>query len=152
MFVGRIIPSRRRTGVPGLVWTAPRYIQAEAEHLAELERQSAHVRQAQERRFDEIRQKNGTSRAAALSEAAEAEQAARGTEAAARKREQAGRRRGVRESISFLARKYKITVTVGWSTGDPGTAAACRLSTLTAYPSRLSTLSRGWCAVRRFCY
>ena len=119
VFVGRIIPSRRRTGVPGLVWTAPRYIQAEAEHLAELERQSAHARQAQERRLDEIRQKNGTSRAAALSEATEAEQAARGTEAGARQRERAGRRLGVEQALTLLARKYRITATVGWSAGDP---------------------------------
>ena len=54
-FSGRVVPHRRRFGLngPAVVWTAPRYIRAEAEDFAELERQverDRRYREAQERR------------------------------------------------------------------------------------------------------
>lgn len=91
-------------------------------NLRRIEAQLAAGRRSQERR-EEIRRKNATSRATARSEAAAAEQAARGTAKGARRRElTAGltaRRPDVMRAVALLARKYGVTVTVGWSTGDP---------------------------------
>ncbi|MFI2458174.1 competence protein CoiA [Streptomyces sp. NPDC019539] len=108
------------------VWTAPQYIEAEDAHLVEEERRQreyetrmAALRAAQEKKRDEIRAKNAVSRAKALAEATEAEQAARATQTG-RLREVAIRfRPGIDLALAKLADEHGVTATVGFSTGDP---------------------------------
>jgi hypothetical protein len=131
-FTGRVVPYRPRFGPEGLavVWTAPRYIQAFDEYVAELERQAERAQRANEAaaaaaqrakksRQEEIRRKNAISRAKAQSDAVAAEQAAQGAETGASRREWGTQRPEVKQAVAMLARKYGITAIVGWSTGDP---------------------------------
>lgn len=83
-FARRIVPHKQRVSLdgPALVWTAPSYIQAEDEYLAELQREIERERRVQEartartartaawlRKQEEIRRKNAITRATARSEA-----------------------------------------------------------------------------------
>ena len=109
-----------------VVWTHPQYIEAEETHHAEEERRRlAFEAQAaiRKRRLDArkavVREGNAASRARALRKAVKAEEAAEGTAAAGARREEAGRRRGVRRAIAYLSRAHSLTVTVGWSVADP---------------------------------
>ncbi|UQW99129.1 competence protein CoiA family protein [Streptomyces sp. RerS4] len=109
-----------------VVWTHPKYIAAEAAHLAEEERRRlAYEAQAaiRKRRLDArkaaVREGNTASRARALRKAVKAEEAVRDTPAAAELREKAARRRGVRRAIAYLSREHGLTATVGWSVADP---------------------------------
>lgn len=131
-FAGRIVPHSPRTPTQypqrplATVWTAPQYISAEDTHLVEEERRqrehetrTAALRAAWEKKRDAIMAKNSVSRAKALEEAAEAEQAAR-TAQTGRLREVAIRfRSGVDLALAKLADDHGITATVGFSTGDP---------------------------------
>ena len=80
-FTRSIVPHKQRASLdgPAFVWTAPRYIQAEDEYLAELQREMERERRIQEARTartaawlreqEEIRRKNAITRATARSEA-----------------------------------------------------------------------------------
>lgn len=80
-FARRIVAHRPRVSLdgPAFVWTAPRYIQAEAEYLTELQREIERERRIQEartartaawlRKQEEMRRKNAITRATARSEA-----------------------------------------------------------------------------------
>jgi hypothetical protein len=135
VFTGRIIPHSpiadfRSPLVPlALVWTAPRYIQAENKHLADQEAQAVAQMSAEERKRDEIRWENMVAWIAASSAAAAAERAARGTADGARRRVWAVQRPGVRHLVGLLADNYDITVSVGWSTGDSRYAGGVPLVT-----------------------
>jgi hypothetical protein len=110
------------------VWTAPQYITAEEAHLAEEERRRhiyesrmAALRRAREKKRDEIRAKNAISRAKALTEATAAEQAARSNQIRAGRLQEAAIRfrPGIDQALAKLASEKGVTVSVGWSTGDP---------------------------------
>jgi competence protein CoiA len=133
VLAGRVVPHAPRTKLHyplrplAVVWTAPRYIGAEDDHLAEAELQrrthqarATAERSVAEQRRAEIRAKNAALRAKALQEATAAELAARGRpEQQPWLRERALRRPEVRRAIALLVEEYGATVAVGWSTGDP---------------------------------
>ena len=117
-FAGRIVASMPRTS-RSLIWTAPRCLRAWDEYFAELERQAARSRprpQRQQWTPEEI--------AAALAErrsqAAAAERTARRTRAAGAESlsSRTARRPEVVEAIAYLAGKYDVTASVGWSIGE----------------------------------
>ena len=114
-FTGRIIAHAPRWHGSGLIWTAPRYLRAWEEYLAEIERQSARP----PRREWTPEQINAARNRARL-EAARAESGARRshTAGAASMREQAARRPEVMQAIDMLARKHGKTASVGWSIGE----------------------------------
>lgn len=156
-FASRIVTHTPRTPMRypqrslATVWTAPQYIEAEDAHLVEEERRQreyetrmAALRAAQEKKRDEIRAKNAVSRAKALAEATEAEQAARAAQTG-RLREVAIRfRPGIDPALAKLADEHGVTATVGFSApATPGTPAACPSSTRTASPPPSSTPTPG---------
>ncbi|MFF6903304.1 competence protein CoiA family protein, partial [Streptomyces hydrogenans] len=131
-FTHRIVPHSPRTPTQypqrqlTTVWTAPQYITAEDTHLVEEERRrreyetrTAALRAAQEKKRDEIRAKNSVSRAKALDEATEAEQAARATQTGRLREVAICFRSGIDLALAKLADDYGVTATVGFSTGDP---------------------------------
>lgn len=124
-FAGQVVPYKPRVSLNDLatVWTAPRYIRAFDDYYAELERKVEQDRRAQEallRSPQWTRPQIARARAAAQSNAAEAEQAARGTASSSAWRERAARRPDVARAIALLARKWGVTsAAVGWSIGDP---------------------------------
>jgi hypothetical protein len=108
-----------------IVWTAPRYIEAEELHLqVEAQRQRArdlaarNAQLAREVKRDGIRQRNAVSRAAALAAAAAAEAQARTDPGAAAPQQAAAAQRGVPEAIELLASRYGVQADVGFSVGD----------------------------------
>jgi competence protein CoiA len=111
------------------VWTAPHYIRAETDHLNEEVARAVARMSAEERKLDAIRRKNLVIWHAAWSKAAEIERAARGTAEGARRRVWAVQRPGVRQLVGLLADNYDITVSIGWSTGDPRYAGGIPLVT-----------------------
>lgn len=120
-FKDRIVPRKLRPGLeqPALFWTAPDYIQAEAEHSAELQRLLERERQPRARQW--TREQIAAIRIRVRSDAAAAEQTARRTRAAGAAAwcERTAQRPDVARVIALLARKYDVTATVGWSIGDP---------------------------------
>jgi hypothetical protein len=137
-FAGRVVPYTPRVCVRerlATIWTAPHYVRAFDDYLAELERQAERERRfreariaARERKRDEIRRKNAATRIAAVSEAAKAEWTAHGTEEGGRWRVWAVQRPGVRQLIGELSER-DIPLSVGWSTGDPRYAGGIPLVT-----------------------
>ncbi len=141
-FTGRIVPYQPPVCVRDgftVIWTAPHYARAFADYLAEIERRAERERRlreariaarmsAEERRRDEIRKKNAATRIAAVSGAAKAEWAARGTAEGGEWRVWAVQRPGVRRLLCELA-DSDIPLSVGWSTGDSRYAGGIPLVT-----------------------
>ena len=115
VFTGRIVAHAPRWRGPGLIWTAPRYLRAFDEYIAELERQSARPP-----RREWTPEQINAARSRARLEAARAESDARRLHrcGAASRREQAAQRPEVTQAIAQLARKRGKTASVGWSIGE----------------------------------
>ena len=113
-FTGQIVASAPRWRDSGLIWTAPRYLRAFGEYVAELERQSARPP-----RREWTQEQITAARNRARLEAARAELAARRHPAAevASRRELAARRPEVAQAVAQLAQRGKIA-SVGWSIGE----------------------------------
>ncbi|MGR3939333.1 hypothetical protein [Streptomyces sp. BRA346] len=79
----------------------------------------AALRAAQEKKRDEIRAKNAISRAKALAEATEAEQAARATQFGRLREGRHPLPTRHRPGLAKLADDHGVTATVDFSTGDP---------------------------------
>ncbi|MET7802878.1 competence protein CoiA, partial [Streptomyces decoyicus] len=153
VFARRIVTHAPRTPLAypqrpfATVWTAPQYVTAESAHLEEHERRqrlhsarAAELQRKREKKREEIRAKNAVSRASALAEATDAEQAARTRPPGSRWQAARLFRLGIDQALAKLADEHGITATVGFSRGGrPGAGrgpgrAPCRCRPLPPRP------------------
>ncbi|MFG1834113.1 competence protein CoiA family protein [Micromonospora chersina] len=148
MFTGRVIPHVPQLPLRSLavVWTAPHYVRAEVDFLAEAKRRrhredaredarEAAWQRAQERRRAVSRKTNAASRANVLRAAVDAETAARSDPMAATLRERIAGQPELATAITLLKGAHGIQASVGWSTGDPRYAGGVLLVDENGFPA-----------------